>query len=177
MILTQSCTRLSQIYDKIGRVGERGGLQSTVWRKYFTMGDIVAAQKLIRQDRIFGGDAQPSPLMSLVIAGQMPEVGAITHIDPGLWDSNDEATPSVAQITLQYHQGFIMIVLVDLLITIAAMLGQNIVASNTKCGIPPLHQRGNIGSTLKDHFQIWHTLDTCQILTGIAPADLHATFS
>ena len=67
---------------------------------YLAMRNTVPAQELPGQCRVFGGDTQSSPLLGGIITGQVPEISAGAHIDPGFGYSHNETAMAIAQIAL-----------------------------------------------------------------------------
>src|SRR5947209_19825673 len=146
-------------------------------REDFTVRDIVLTEKPSCQNWVLRGDAQTAPFVRLIIPREMPQISTGTHIDPWLRNSNDETTIAIAQIPHQDDQVLITIILILILLSIATMLGQNIIARHSKRSIATLHEQWHIGSTLKDHLQIRQAPDTCKILTRVATIHFHAAFS
>src|SRR5258708_22992754 len=114
--------------------------------------------------------------MREVVARQVPEIGTRAHINPGFWNGYNEAAASKSQVMLKYDELIVIFIFVALSVCSPAMLGQDIVASNTQGYISILHQQWDICSTLEDHLQIWHTAHMCQVLTWIVTAHFHPTF-
>src|SRR6266704_6156710 len=104
MVLAQRRAGLSQIDDQIGSIGQGCSFQGSMRREDFAACNVVATEKLRCQHRIFGGDAQATPFVELVIAGEMPEVATIADINPRLWHGYDQPTCSIAQIAQQHEE-------------------------------------------------------------------------
>src|SRR5579859_2087242 len=136
----------------------------------------VPAQELSRQRGILGGDTQTSSFLRRVVAGQVPEISAGAHVDPGLGYSHNEPAMTIAKIALQQHNVIVAIVLTNFVITLAAMLSQDIVAGYAESGVTVLHQQRYIRGPLKDHLYMRHAANARKILARIAAVDLHATF-
>src|SRR5260370_7010375 len=115
--------------------------------------------------------------MREVIARQVQEIGTRAEINRGLWNCYNEAAGSKFQVMLKYYEIIVIVVFIALSLRSPAMLGQDIVASNTQGDISIFHQQWDIRCTLEDHLQIWHTAHMCQVLTWIVTAHFHPAFS
>src|SRR5437763_17123130 len=114
-----------------------------MWRNNLTMCDTMSTKKLPRQNWILGSDAQSPPLMREIIACQVPQISAGAYINPGFWDSHHKAATAKSQVALQYDDIVVIFIFITLLICSSTVLGQDIVTSNTECGIPIWHQQWN----------------------------------
>src|SRR6266516_554073 len=148
-----------------------------MWRNNLTMCNTMSTKKLPRECWILGSDTQSPLLMREIIACQVPQISAGAYINPGFRDCHHKAAASKSQVALQYDDIVVIFVFVILFIRSTTMLGQDIVTGNAECSIAVLHQQWDISGTLKDHFQIWHTTHTCQVLAWIVAAYFHSAFS
>ena len=93
--------------------------------------------------------------MSGVIACQVPEISAGTHVNPGFWNGYDELAVAIPQVTLKHNEVIVVMVFVTFFVSMTTMLGQDIVTRNAERRVTILYERGYIGSALKHHLQIW----------------------
>jgi len=93
--------------------------------------------------------------MSGVIACQVPEISAGTHVNPGFWNGYDELAVAIPQVTLKHNEVIVVLVFVTVFVSMTTMLGQDIETGNAERGVTILYERGYISSALKHHLQIW----------------------
>src|SRR6266849_6124340 len=146
-------------------------------RNNFAVCNAMLAQKLPCQGWILGGNAQAPLLMCEVIAGQVPQISTGAYINPGLWDSHNQAAISKSQVLLQYNNVIVMIIFLTLSFGCSSILRQDVITGNAESSITILYQQWYIGGTLKDYLQIRHTTHTCKILARIIAVHFHAAFS
>src|SRR2546430_9472050 len=108
-------------------------------RNNFAVSNTMSTQKLPCQDRILCSNAQPSLLMSQVIAGQVPEVSTGAYINPVLRDSHNQSTISISQVLLKYNDVIIIIIFFTFSFSSSSVLSQDVITSNAECSVTILN--------------------------------------